>query len=248
MILNKIKINSEGRCFFVGDLHGCFLKFQEALLAVNFNYDLDIVVCTGDLIDRGPQNIECLMLLNEPWFYSVMGNHEEMAYKALVLQDDYMNRVWLSNGGMWIKNLNIEERKHVYNLFVEKVSELPYLIEVELRSGDTIGVAHADLISNNWLEMPSAIAKSKKALNDVTWGRNRIGRIAKCYEEDNYSNMPLSILNVTAMIFGHSVVDSPIVNENCLWIDTGACFGREITLIESKDVILKCTSNLSQYA
>jgi serine/threonine protein phosphatase 1 len=247
MILDKIKFYGDGRCFFVGDLHGCFLKFKKALLAVNFDYDLDIVVCTGDLIDRGTQNIDCLMLLNEHWFYSVMGNHEEMAYKALILQDDYMNRVWLSNGGMWIKNLNIEERKQVYLLFKDKVAQLPYLIEVELSSGDTIGVAHADLVSNNWLEMPSCIDKDKKAIKDVTWGRKRIGSIEKCYAEGNYSNLPLSILNITAVVFGHTVVEKPVNHENCLWIDTGACFDGEITLIESKDVILKCTSNLFQF-
>ncbi|MGL9724118.1 metallophosphoesterase [Sodalis sp. (in: enterobacteria)] len=36
----------------------------------------------GDLIDRGPQSEACLPLLENPWFRSVRGNHEQMACPA----------------------------------------------------------------------------------------------------------------------------------------------------------------------
>ena len=71
------------RIFVVGDLHGCWLDLNEEMYKVQFDTQTDLLISVGDLIDRGTHNIECLELLNQPWFKAVIGNHEIMALDAV---------------------------------------------------------------------------------------------------------------------------------------------------------------------
>ena len=64
--------------YVVGDIQGCFEPFQCLLERVKFNPDKDRLWSVGDLINRGPGNIDVLR-----WFYAhrdnvamVLGNHD----------------------------------------------------------------------------------------------------------------------------------------------------------------------------
>lgn len=64
--------------YVVGDIQGCFEPFQCLLRKVKFNADRDVIWSVGDLINRGPQNLQTLK-----WFYDrrdnatiVLGNHD----------------------------------------------------------------------------------------------------------------------------------------------------------------------------
>ncbi len=67
----------------VGDLHGCYTNLMNRLDAVGFDPAQDLLVSVGDLIDRGTENVECLDLINQPWFRAVRGNHEQMMLDAI---------------------------------------------------------------------------------------------------------------------------------------------------------------------
>lgn len=66
-----------GRTFVIGDLHGELDKLYEAMEHVDFNYDEDLIISVGDLVDRGPNSLECFNLVYKSWFKSVRGNHEQ---------------------------------------------------------------------------------------------------------------------------------------------------------------------------
>ena len=55
--------------YVVGDIQGCFEPFQHLLAQVRFNPDKDRLWSTGDLVNRGPQNLETLR-----WFYTHRDN------------------------------------------------------------------------------------------------------------------------------------------------------------------------------
>ncbi len=59
----------------------------------------DFVV--GDLIDRGPNSMECLRLIKEPWFFSVLGNHEDMMLDVISNEFKHGVAQWINNGGDW---------------------------------------------------------------------------------------------------------------------------------------------------
>lgn len=63
--------------FFCGDIHGQVELLHQSLELAGFDKQKHRLFCTGDLIDYGKQSEEALMLLDEPWFYSVLGNHDD---------------------------------------------------------------------------------------------------------------------------------------------------------------------------
>lgn len=60
--------------------------------------EIDLLISVGDNIDRGPESLDVLRLLNQPRFTSVKGNHEAMALEAFETGDGNM---WLASGGDW---------------------------------------------------------------------------------------------------------------------------------------------------
>lgn len=74
------------RFIIMGDLHGCFDQLTELLKKCNYNKENDIIIATGDLVDRGPNSVDVLRFFmpdNPHEFhhiYSVLGNHD---YKFL---------------------------------------------------------------------------------------------------------------------------------------------------------------------
>lgn len=92
--------NSRGRDFVVGDLHGCMEEFSDLLRRIEFDGRNDRMFSVGDLVDRGPQSLEFLRLLNEPRFFCVLGNHEDMMVEYFD-DPDAWESVWRRNGGDW---------------------------------------------------------------------------------------------------------------------------------------------------
>lgn len=66
------------RYIIVGDIHGCLDELLMLLKDLDFNKDEDVLICAGDLVDRGPKVRETLEFATSlPRFYSVMGNHDD---------------------------------------------------------------------------------------------------------------------------------------------------------------------------
>ena len=63
--------------YAIGDIQGCFSEFIALLEKVNFNKDDDQLWLVGDLINRGPQNLETILFLKSlPNVTCVLGNHD----------------------------------------------------------------------------------------------------------------------------------------------------------------------------
>ena len=77
--------NLQGRDFIVGDLHGHPDVLRRLMDHVGFDYDTDRLFSVGDLVDRGPNCAGALDLLDAPWFYPVLGNHDAMLLATLNL-------------------------------------------------------------------------------------------------------------------------------------------------------------------
>ncbi|MDC5690013.1 metallophosphoesterase, partial [Acinetobacter baumannii] len=46
------------RLFVVGDIHGCYDEFMDELIEVSFNFEEDMVISVGDLVDRGKDSLK----------------------------------------------------------------------------------------------------------------------------------------------------------------------------------------------
>ncbi|MDR7342699.1 serine/threonine protein phosphatase 1 [Pantoea alhagi] len=199
--------------YIVGDLHGCRALLDRQLLAASFDPQQDLLIAVGDLIDRGPDSLGCLRLLAEPWFRSVRGNHEEMALNAL-LQNEKL--LWKRNGGDWFWQLEEKERDEAQRALMQ-CQTLPLILHISLEAR-TVVVAHADY--------PAAHYAFEQPVDEyqVVWGRKRIHDLQRGRGE--------TIVGADAFYFGHTPLDQPLSGWNQHFIDTGAVFDNQLTLVK----------------
>ncbi|MGB3423953.1 MAG: metallophosphoesterase [Castellaniella sp.] len=106
----RFPANTSGRDFVVSDLHGCRDLLQEQLDLIKFDISRDRLFSVGDLADRGPDSMDCLRLLREPWFHAVRGNHEDMLIDyafpvGLLYAYGSAADLLFSNGGCWVLDI-----------------------------------------------------------------------------------------------------------------------------------------------
>ncbi|ENK4578463.1 TPA: metallophosphoesterase [Yersinia enterocolitica] len=213
-IYQKINGADYRRIFVVGDIHGCLNKLNEKLLSVDFDESKDLLISVGDLIDRGSQNVECLDLITQPWFRAVRGNHEQMAIDALNGSGDVNN--WLANGGMWFFCLDYDQEV-LARALIAMAEKLPLVIEVDTDSGKYV-IAHADYPSDSY-HFGKPVSEQH-----VIWNRERVSNAMDGEGEE--------IAGAKQFIFGHTPMNKASQFKNQLYIDTGAVFGRELTMIQ----------------
>ena len=204
--------NKVGRDFVVGDIHGMFEALESLLDDVGFNPATDRVFAVGDLIDRGPQSHRVLEFLDQPWFYSIKGNHEIMLIESE--HDKNMYRSWtIHNGGDWWLTIPQDQQKAIR----ERLFELPIVIEVNTNAGK-IGLVHADIPTGmSWQKFVAGIHSDEELCNYVLWSRNR-------YRHYRITNTTDRIEDVDLVILGHTPVDHPIHISNICYLDTGAAY------------------------
>lgn len=200
--------------FIVGDLHGCYNRLMTQLEELQFNRNEDLLISVGDLIDRGPQSLECLDLIMEKWFVCVRGNHEQMAIDSLTCKSDGL--LWFHNGGDWFNRLDYDQEV-LAKALIAKADSLPYVIELTT-NGKTIVIAHADYPLDIY-EFGSAIDTER-----AVWDRARFNALA--------DGQPAGIEGAHAFYFGHTPIQRAAKAGNLNYIDTGAVFGNLLTIVQ----------------
>ena len=79
--MNKVKhleIDEDVNVFVVGDIHGAYSLLKKKLKEIKFNFNSDLLIAVGDLIDRGPDSKKVVDLVKKYNYDCVMGNHELM--------------------------------------------------------------------------------------------------------------------------------------------------------------------------
>ena len=197
----------------VSDLHGCSQMLMDEIKQRQLNPYEDLLICVGDLIDRGPDSVKCLQLLNEKWFYAVRGNHEQMALDAL---HNKSFGLWLMNGGVWFAELKGEEQQQALELF-RQCERLPWIIEITCANGVNV-IAHADYPSSQY-EWDKPVAKQR-----ILWDRDRLRALMNGHKE--------GIAGADHFWFGHTPLSKRFDCQNLHYIDTGAVFGGSLTLAQ----------------
>lgn len=204
--IKRFAINTAGRDFAVGDIHGHFSLLQAALDAVGFDPAVDRLFSVGDLVDRGPECRDVLDWLYKPWFEPARGNHDDYVCRFDTCDVDN----WVYNGGSWFAGLAWDEQRE----FAAQFRELPIAIEVETPLG-LIGIIHADCPFPTWeqlrreLEQPESAKRLKLVQNTCMWSRSRV--------EQGDATV---VAGVRAVVVGHTPLRSPGVFGNVIHIDT----------------------------
>lgn len=222
-----LRRTGHGRTSVCGDLHGCYDEVMCELSAVAFDHNRDTLIGLGDLIDRGTRCYECIKLLSEPWFTSILGNHDEMMLNAVNPRSD--KSFWRANGSGWFDRLSFAEQEEVQFICEQYVEHLPLSMTLILPDGAQVGLIHGDA-PNNWHEA----IEGSLARTEVLWGRKRI--------RDGNTAI---VKNVDTVLVGHTSNDSLIQLGNVTCLDTGAGFknGR-LTAIELGNSLKELQGNI----
>lgn len=209
--------NLHGRDFVVGDLHGHFSALELMLVHIDFDPQCDRVFAVGDLIDRGPESWRVVEFLNYPWFFSVLGNHEQMLLESAA--NPTVTKNWLGfNGGAWWKD--VPEAYHTRIRSV--IGRLPLAIEVNTFSG-RIGIVHADIpYGLTWQNFVRGL-EDKEIREHALWSRQRFRQV-------QMMGRTQPIAGIELVIFGHTPIQKPLQASNICYIDTGATYTTEKTL------------------
>lgn len=207
--------NLQGKDYCVGDIHGCFSKLRAVLETINFDESKDRLFSVGDLVDRGPESEESLDWLAKPWFHAVRGNHEQMAIDYCAgLSDDYYSY----NGGKWMMRLSKSHGK----LFAKAFSDLS--IANDITVGDKkYGIIHAEVPVKSWND-----------LEEVLNGKNCDGyENVAMWSRDKFNGQDDSVIDdVETVYVGHTPLKKVETLGNVIYIDTGACFGGKMTVVQ----------------
>ena len=220
-LIMKLHRNEQGKDYFIGDIHGCYDQLMDKLNEKNFDFTKDRLISVGDLVDRGPDSIKCLELINEPWFFAVRGNHEQLLVEYIMGQ--ISQYVYLNNGGVWFIELDHETRDRLKAL----VDSMPYIIEVETSVGK-IGVIHGDAMAEGWSDYYELSEYDYRALEQLVWGRTRIS-----YRLDTPVN------GIDYVVVGHTTVRYVVTMGNVVYIDTGLVYDAEggyVTIVTPEEI------------
>lgn len=198
----------------VGDLHGCYTLLMNELDKISFDPARDLLISVGDLIDRGAENVECLDLIMMPWFRAVRGNHEQMMIDGLLGHGSVTH--WLINGGGWFFNLDYD-KEVLAKAVACKAAELPLIIELNTKDKKVV-ICHADYPHNEY-------AFDKPVPEEmVIWNRERVS--------EAQDGIVSEITGADLFIFGHTPAQQTLRYANQMYIDTGAVFCGNLTLIQ----------------
>lgn len=196
----RLSQNHHGRDFVVGDIHFKTTDLYKGLRKLGFDSQTDRVIGVGDLIDRGPGVLEGLKLLGEPWFFTVMGNHEQMLIRAYRENPDAR---YVSHGAGWWATVADESKE----MIIVKLETLPTLIEIESPRG-VVGVVHGDVPRGlSWQGFVNDIDNAQ--VEEIAlWGRERI---KKHYRQ--------GVAGVWRVCTGHTWIPEPLRLGNVLALD-----------------------------
>jgi len=211
----RLEKNKNGRDFVCGDIHGCFSYLEKRLKEIGFYKGNDRLFCVGDLIDRGPESGMVTDYIEMPWFYSVLGNHEEMFLSSITDPDDPdVSEDYVDNN---IRNY--EEWAYKINRLYRAIDSLPLVIQV----GDVV-IVHA--------AMPTI-----QSLDDIENDPYAYLETILC---ERRIMSPIPIPGISKIYVGHTIVKKPTIYGITTNIDTGAFLrylGKEgkLTILEIRE-------------
>ena len=186
-------LDSDNRVWVIGDIHG----YVETLKSLIENLNLgskDIVICLGDMVDRGPESAGVVKLFMEKEnLYSLKGNHEQM----LLMDWEETNGLGnYSHDGFWssLSPLSREE-------MIEIMTFIRFLpTEIIL---DKFRLVHA-----GYCDMPYAESLEQQTDTERLWSRD-IFTVNYPFDQER------------TVIVGHTIIQNyGVIGDNEVWNST----------------------------
>lgn len=198
----------------VGDVHGCLDELKllhNVAIEANDNQPFEYVILVGDLVNKGPFSAQVIQFVRqqEHWL-TVRGNHDYAALTAALSEEKPRQDSRYS----WVNDLTNED--------VQWLADLPYTIRIpasywENREEATdVLIVHAGLVPG-------------VELKDQTF--DTMMTVRRVFPPSSFEQSLWATLwkGPEHVIFGHDAKTGLQQHEFATGLDTGCCYGKQIT-------------------
>jgi len=202
----------------VGDVHGCLEELQELIRLTEVKYDDKcLYIFVGDIINKGPKNVETLHFIQKLGAYVVRGNHEERVIKE-----------WndLKSGRLPTFTMNYSWMEELSESDMNYIMAFPYTITIPSRS---ITVVHAGLSA--WKNINSQKPKHMVTMRNIVG----IDNIDPLESEETDRGVPWASVwpGPQHVYFGHDAKRRLQVYPYATGLDTGCVYGGSLSAVNA---------------
>ena len=202
--------------FVIGDIHGRVNALEQCLERAGFSFENDLLICLGDVCDRGSFVKESFdLLLQIKNLKYILGNHDKwfLDWASNRVEDPF----WIFNGG---KRTIGSYNGTVPDSHVDLLKNAPwyYVLENKL-------FVHAGLNPKKPLE--------KQTEDDLMWSRNFV----RAALDDRERGVNRKLTSYDEVYLGHTPTtnfdkyEEPIFINGVWLMDTGAGWGDKLTIM-----------------
>jgi len=226
-----------GRTIIIGDVHGCLAELQELLKKLAVVVGRDRLIFLGDLVDRGPDSLGCVRLVQGLGAECLLGNHEE---KYLRWHRHELKKA--ATGKANPMHPLDGEKSALYSQFddfdFEWMAGLPPYLELGEHGGSEWIVVHGGFEPKK----PLGAQETRKMIR-CRWV-NQFGKYLKINMHTKEVNGHLVLDKPEGgirwtnlwdrperVVYGHAVRDleEPVCEGQTIGLDTGVAFGGHLT-------------------
>ena len=197
--------------FFIGDVHGCALEFLELIEKILERDPKADIYSVGDLINKGPDTVGVLEIAKEFNVKPILGNHEAWFLRLvkkppskLREKDEILLGCFKGKEKKWAKWLGT----------------WPYYRDL----GDIL-VVHAGIDPR--FEILDEM--NRKVITTIrTWDGNGENLNNQGYDPPWFDTLEAMEWKQT-IVFGHWAQMGLVKKHNCIGLDSGCVYGRELT-------------------
>lgn len=202
------------RLIVLGDIHGCFDELNELLTRLAPDED-DLVISAGDVVRKGPNARDCLLLLRERRYLAVRGNNEErlLRYARSPLR--------------WVIPAHDREVLDDREL-IGYIRSWPQAIHI---APANVGIVHGGVLPGTTFDETS-LTKQPETLPRLRYVRDVDGRWTYVPKGQQRSGDMLwaDVWNgSTVVVYGHTPLREPKKGECAIGVDTGCVYGGALT-------------------
>lgn len=217
------------RTIIIGDLHGMYDEACRLLDGLDV-LSSDRVILLGDLVDRGPHSGKCVDLAMELERCQgqpacILGNHEDrhLSYREV---ERRKGRV-IVNVDEHIKTRSQLVSAHYdYMRRLPKYIRLPEYGAVCVHAGVWPGRAIEQQLDHHLLHIQ--VIRPIDEAGQATVGEKSVWSSKVPPGETGWGFWSTFWTGPERIIFGHSVLNMPLVTDKAVGLDGGACFGMEL--------------------
>lgn len=212
------------RTFVIGDIHGRVTALHHVLLRSKFDFDNDILINLGDVVDGGFYTKQCIdLLLNVKHHILINGNHDQWALHWFLTGGELP--IWYHQGGMFTIRSYNHDFKSVPKSHIDFLkSARTYYIDDKQR-----------IFVHGGFDAFKPIEEQQEF--DIMWDRSLIEVARGTAPEDGIQTIPgIEIPGYNMVFVGHTSTQLygsllPLRFNNLMMLDTGAGWNGKLTLM-----------------